>query len=66
MNVTATLVVESDSPIEFSVEQEKWRAFLEASEIVGRSPEKLLSESIDLCMDTAIGLATHMQRETES
>ena len=65
MNVPASLVVESDSPIEFSVDREKWRAFLAATEIVGQSPEKLLSESIDLCMDTVIGLATHMQRETE-
>jgi hypothetical protein len=46
--------------VEFPLDTKKWDAFLAATELIGRTPERLLAECIDLCMDTAIAMATHM------
>lgn len=61
----ATLQVGAESAIAFEVNGEKWLQFLAAMQVIGRPPESLLAEAIDLCMDTAIALAAHRHHDSQ-
>jgi hypothetical protein len=51
--------------VEFPLDATKWESFLAAAELIGRTPERLLAECIDLCMDTAIAMAMHMHDDDQ-
>lgn len=59
----ATLAVNSSTPLEFNVDPTKWERFIAAAEVIGKSPERLIAEAIDLCADTAIAMAAHVRRD---
>jgi hypothetical protein len=63
MNELATLTVCDTAPLHIPVDVAKWERFLAAAETLGRSADTLLGESIDLCLDTTIAVATRRERD---